>query len=333
MIHIITRSDIRPDFIYIQHESIKKYVKCDYEYIVLNNSIDNKQNYNEIHKICKELNIKCVDITLDDDLRFLGGQYNFNNQKNRYLNANVASAYSTTWTFQKYITDEKYICNIDADIFFIRDINLEKLISDTEFIYIPQYRAKGKVHYAWNPFFLINLEKNKNLKNLQWINGTVLGDACDVGGPNHFDLIKYKPKHIHIEEYCIYETKKDLNNGNNLIHYTQNGNVNYVLTTDSNYKFLSLKHIGGFKLEKNKTFPHEPDFENHEKYIFEKIIGIIKNFNEKNIEFPKPEIIAFIGFIDNNNHFAVHYKGGSNYMSCYTKDYNAKKTESIKKLI
>jgi len=332
MIHIITRADVRPDFIYIQYESIKKYVKCDYEYIVLNNAVDDSGKHKEINRICKELNIKCVDITLDEDLKYLGGEKNFNDEKNKYLNPNLASAYSTTWTFKKYITDEKYICNIDADIFFIRDVNLEKLILQTEFIYIPQYRAGGQVHYAWNPFFLINLEKNKNLKDLQWINGTVLGDRCDVGGPNHYDLIKFKPKCIHIEEYCVYEIKKDANQ-NLKIHYTQNGNVNYELAVDSNLNFISLSHIGGFKLEKNKTFPHEPDFDNYDDYLFKKIINIIKLFTYKNIEFPKPEIIAFMGFMNDNNHFAVHYKGGSNYMSCYTNEYNIKKTKEIKKLI
>ena len=61
MVTIITYAHKRPDFIYLQYESIKKHLKSEYEYIVFNNSIDSVDNYNEIHNICKELNIKCID--------------------------------------------------------------------------------------------------------------------------------------------------------------------------------------------------------------------------------------------------------------------------------
>ena len=39
-ITIYTAADKRPDFIHLQYETLKKYIKDDFEYIIFNNAID-----------------------------------------------------------------------------------------------------------------------------------------------------------------------------------------------------------------------------------------------------------------------------------------------------
>ena len=51
MIHIFTYAHKRPDFIELQYDSIKKCLRCEYEYIVFNNAIDSKSQYDEIKNI------------------------------------------------------------------------------------------------------------------------------------------------------------------------------------------------------------------------------------------------------------------------------------------
>lgn len=41
-ITIYTVADKRPDFIPVQYDTLKKYIRDEYEYIVLNNAIDSR---------------------------------------------------------------------------------------------------------------------------------------------------------------------------------------------------------------------------------------------------------------------------------------------------
>ena len=161
MVTIVTYSHKRPDFIYLQYDSIKKHVKSKYEYIVFNNSIDNIETYNQIHDICSELGVKCVDIQLTEDLKFINGESNFNN--NKYTNPNLACSYPLIWSFKNYFNaDYDIISVIDSDMFFINDIDIENEINNKDMIYIPQYRDYGRVHYPWNAFICLNIKRNKN---------------------------------------------------------------------------------------------------------------------------------------------------------------------------
>jgi len=62
MIKIYTLSHHRPDFIPLQYESIKKYVKDEFEYIVINNAVDNEKNSSEIERVCKDLGVSTIKV-------------------------------------------------------------------------------------------------------------------------------------------------------------------------------------------------------------------------------------------------------------------------------
>lgn len=329
MVKIITYAHKRPDFIYLQYESIKKHFKSEYEYIVFNNSIDSLKEYDEIHRICNELDIKCVDVQLVDDIRVTHGEINYTG--NRYTNPNVACSYPLIWTFRNYLsTKDEVVCLIDSDMFFINNIDIEYEIKDKDIIYIPQYRDNN-VSYIWNAFACFNIKRRPDLLNLDWHPGVVNGSVCDVGGQTYFNLIKGNYKSSYIEEYSI----RDYTNENGIlqIHYIQNGNINYNLTMDINKNASFFRHSGGVKYFPNKSFTHELDREDYTEYIRNRVISILDIFEKNNINLPDPKHIGFIGFADRIDFFIVHYKSGSNYLDFSTDSYNFRKTQELKKLL
>lgn len=330
MMYIYTYAHKRPDFIRIQHESIKKYIKSDYEYVVFNNSIDSIEGYNEIHNICRELNIKCVDIPKDWDVINITNR--IGSMTHGYPNANVGTSYPIIWTFKKYITDEKKVCIIDSDMFFTREVNFDELMGDKEVVCIPQYRANHTIKYYWNAFICLDLEKQPLLKELDWNYGIVHGTETDVGGfMNDFlKLNTFNVENLHeysIRELVIKDNKKH-------IHFIMNGNINYQMILNENNELEYFQHTGGDQYSPTRSFPHESENNNYSKYIKDKTIKILNIFEESSADFPYPQHIAFIGNVDESSDFFIcHYKSGSNYLDFSTDEYNKLKTEALLKIL
>jgi hypothetical protein len=104
-VKIYTYSHNRPDFIKLQHETIKRHIKNDYEFIVFNNERPggdggfDESKIGEISNICKEIGVKCIRVELDSELQHLNGVKMFDG--NSYTNGNNACAYSFTWGWKK----------------------------------------------------------------------------------------------------------------------------------------------------------------------------------------------------------------------------------------
>jgi hypothetical protein len=252
-------------------------------------------------------------------------------QNNVYSNANVGTSYPIMYTFKHYLTDESKICIIDSDMFFINDIDFEQLMNDKDAMYIPQYRDSNNLKYMWNALVCLNFERNKELRTLDWNCDYVGNFGLDVGGKTRHFLSNNKLDILVMEEYCIYDY---IDNGSTKnIHFILNGNINYNLILDQNDNLVSFTHTGGDKLFANKSFPHEPEFDDYSSYILNKTLKILELFNNHGMDLPNPKHIGLIGFMGNEDYFVIHYKSGSNYLGFTTKEYNDKKTNEIKKLL
>ena len=337
MITFITHADKRPDFIELQYESIQKHIKNDFEYVVLNNDITKGENYKKIKEICQSLSIRCVDVTLDENLQYTNGVLNYSN--NNYTTGNNACVYSLFWTFNNFITNEEIVSIIDSDMFFIEDVDIENLISDRDIIFTPHYRALNNNHisYIWPGFVCLNLKKSPHLKTLNWNHslqsGILNGIVGDVGTYTYFDILNFglNDNPIYVYEHAIYDDIKTDSSNNKLIHYQLNGCVNYMLKLNDSNHFLSSSHIGGWKISQDKSFPHEPTQENYWDNVTQKITKILSIFEKNNSEFPSPLRVSFLEM--NNTFFILHYQGGSNYSTHSTTDYNSRKTSAVKKIL
>jgi hypothetical protein len=303
-----------------------KNIKCDFEYIVLNNDVLRGKNYHKIHQICRENSIKCIDITLDNDLIVSGTSHNGYN----YINGNRACVYALMWTFEKYITDEEYVCIIDSDMFFIKEINLESLIIDKKIIFTPHHRTE-KVRYVWPGFVCLNLKDYPYLKNLNWEQGIINGQITDVGGQTHNDIINYELENSakYVYEYSLYDDVV-IDNEDKKYHLQLNGCVNYLLTI-KNDRLSNYKHIGGYKTCDNKSFSQEPDYEDYGDNLYKILNKILNIIKENDVNLPSP---IRISFLEIESEFAVlHYQCGSNYSSFSTDNYNYLKTQEIMKIL
>jgi len=177
---LISVFDKNEDFIGIQHASVLKHIKGEYEYIIFNNSSD-KQRRKEINKICEKLKIKCIEIEA---------------YHAKGLSRIAAESFLTAFENFK---DEK-IFKIDSDMFFMSDINLSELCNKSDINYIETYNK-----YIWSGVFSLNMEKVKIKLNF---NPNFVPDT-DTFGQSHLLLSDNELTRNKMYFYCILDSDGD----------------------------------------------------------------------------------------------------------------------------
>ena len=168
---VVTAVVNNPIFIQIQYYTLKRHMKCNYEFIVFNDAkgfsdYSNGGDVNirqQIEETCKKLNIPCINIP--------------NQQHIHQTDAAVRCADSMNFilAYQKQYPD-KYLL-IDSDMFLI-DSFYETDYADYDCGIVLQSRENFKIHYFWNGLYYFDFNKMKNLPLLNWN----CCQSCDVGG-------------------------------------------------------------------------------------------------------------------------------------------------------
>ena len=188
---VLTPSVNNPIFIEIQYKTLKKYMMCDYEFIVFNDAKEFSDFTNggdvtvskEIENTCKRLGIVCIKID--------------NNKHSNMSDAAIrcADSYNSILEFQKENKD-KYLV-LDSDMFLIDYFNPESYYEDFSSAVVLQSRDKNSdnesyfglynnqiyctdsiCNYIWNGIFYFDMNKITNQNMLNW---DCIG-AVDVGG-------------------------------------------------------------------------------------------------------------------------------------------------------
>ncbi len=171
-VKIYTWADKAPDFLYKQYETLKKFVKDDdWEFIVFNNVPAPKlDRQKKIKKICKELNVKCLDV------RF----------RSLVSGAAQICAWGIHWAYHRFFRWEKDTIHVilDSDMFLISDFNFNEYLGDNDICAIHQRR--GNIEYLWNGLVIM---RGGNLPDKNYFDyrlGNVEGQRTDVGGRLHY---------------------------------------------------------------------------------------------------------------------------------------------------
>ena len=344
-ITIYTLADKRPDFIPVQDETLKKFVKDEYEYVVFNNAIDSKRRREEISRICKERNIKCVEVKKNPRLNLIGGQKAIS-WLGSYNNPNLACAYPIKWAWEKMCDDnkDKIFIIIDSDMFLCRPLSFNEELYDHDAAVMLQYRGptqnreNAAVTYVWNGICVFDTDKIENIKKMNWDCGVVKksfinGYPVDVGGYIHFWLKENDIKIRHLSEYAIYNFKQKTDN----IFWLEaviNGNFHYSFEYDIKQRetFNFLSHEEGWKTG-DKVLPHLP--EGFEEILKNKTIQCFEKYILDKQTYPAPTFLGLIGFETFNEEiepFIIHNKAGSGYTGL-DDSYNRSKLEFIKKTL
>jgi hypothetical protein len=193
----------RPDYIYIQNNSLKKHLKDEYEYIVINDGQNtpsfvnfmNNNCRNDIEQICKELGIQCIPFP-----QILHQERNklFPTSKQIAENAAERCADVTQFILQQSLTFEGIVILLDSDMVFGKDVCCNDYMKDLNLVYLPQVRQG--VHYMWNGIVIYKPHELPNLSELNFDPGAIPGNPLDAGGMTYLYLEKYKSslkiKHI-----------------------------------------------------------------------------------------------------------------------------------------
>ena len=168
---IVTAVVNNPTFIEIQYNTLKKFFKGEYEFIVFNDAKSfpdftnggNPTIKNSIEMLCNKLEITCINIP--------------NEQHKTNDSASIRTADSMTFilNYQKQNPD-KYLL-LDSDMFLIDYFDINKY-SQYDCAIVLQSRNDFKINYFWNGIYYFDMTKMKNLDLLNWS----CCPGCDTGG-------------------------------------------------------------------------------------------------------------------------------------------------------
>ena len=215
-IYIVSAVVNNPEFIEIQHNSFKKYMKIPYTFIVFNDAKDwaDFSNFNDVtikNKIkekCINLGILCIDIP---------------NQHHKTENGPAKRCADSMNFIKDYMIKNKnrYLL-LDSDMFLVNEFN--DLYKDYDAAIVYQKRWKRMI-YPWNGIFYFNMSYLKNQDLLDW--------GCpwngDVGMNNNNWLVSsyginnkkiYKIKHLSSGNWDKNQYPSCL--GDNLLGFLEN---------------------------------------------------------------------------------------------------------------
>ena len=141
MIHIFTSVVNRPDFVSLQQQLFKKFLKNEYTFHVVDDSVDARIS-SEFYWFCKSN----------------GVEYYRKPPEDKPMNPAQACAHTVQWTYDNLIRknhSEDIVLFLDSDMFLIDEFDIAEYMSDAAIGGLPQQR--GHVTYMWNGIMFFNM--------------------------------------------------------------------------------------------------------------------------------------------------------------------------------
>lgn len=171
MIQIFTSVVNRPDFVLIQDKLFKKFLKDEYQFHIVDDSVDEKIS-SEFQEICVENNFN----------------YYKKPEKKILLSPAQACADAVQWTYdniirKNHLNDIVFFC--DSDMFLVDEFSISEYMDNVVIAGCPQIRKH--VYYIWNGIMFFNMPMISKIdKNIDFSDGIVEGELTDVGGCTHY---------------------------------------------------------------------------------------------------------------------------------------------------
>lgn len=175
----------KPEFIRFQFASIKAHVLDDWEYIVVNDAINEPFIYNFLEKgmrdtitaTCKELGVQCLefpqDLHTNRDKIFPNLQFFGDNPSTR-----ASDVYQ--WTLNQSLDFDGLVVILDGDMFFVSDVSLVAKMGSANLAYLKQVRQG--IEYPWLNLVHFYPKMTPHIEDFSYDCGSVNGIALDSGG-------------------------------------------------------------------------------------------------------------------------------------------------------
>lgn len=171
MIHIFTSVVNRPDFVLLQDRLFKKFLKNEYQFHIIDDSIEEKIS-NKFKEISDQNNI--LYYKTPDDIEH-------NNPSTKVGNV-------VQWSYDNIILknySKEIVLWLDSDMFLIDDLDVEDYLKDCIISGLPQIR--GKIKYMWNGLMFFNMPKIMDIDpNIYFNIDFVEGNHLDTGGQTYY---------------------------------------------------------------------------------------------------------------------------------------------------
>lgn len=176
-----------PEYIPWQHETFKKFLKEDYEFVVFNDA-ENEEVNNQTYAICNSLGIECLDVP-----QII---HSFHYLRREMPVPEFRARSSETIQYMLDMVGFDYpgiVMIIDSDMFLCRETNIKNLMQNNEIVANKQSREgeNGPVEYMLPSLMVFDMEKLKDKRKLNFNLGIIDGTATDSGGYTHFYLTQY----------------------------------------------------------------------------------------------------------------------------------------------
>ena len=183
---VITHACNRPEFIPIQHKTLKKFLLADYEFVVFNDARDPHLR-KAISKTCKDLGITHIKIPQEIHDR----PYLYRMPGESYNHACVRCANVVQYSLDTLaFNHDDLVLVIDSDLFLVKPFDIREYMRDYDLAGLAQSRDPD-VYYIWNGIFILNVPALPHIQELNFNCGIVKNSFVDVGGYTHYYLEKY----------------------------------------------------------------------------------------------------------------------------------------------
>ncbi len=170
---LFTYSYNRPDFIKIQHDTFKKFLKDDYEFVVFNDARDRSMEQ-QITNMCQQLQVACIRIPQEiHDQPYLKRWAGESYHAPAVRNCNVVQ-YSLNHVGFKH---DDIVALFDSDMFLVKDFSIREYMKGYDLVGIKQ-----GIGYLWIGLTFLNMDTMPNKTTLDFNCGRVNDTAVDAGG-------------------------------------------------------------------------------------------------------------------------------------------------------
>lgn len=271
---IFTTAYNRPDFIALQHKSLVKYLKDDFEYVVFNDAAQ-IADHTAIVEECEKLNIKCIDFP----------QYLHVQPQDPYLEIHVAPcrhAQVIQYAFDTLgFKHNDIVAILDADLFLVEDFSIRNYMqgydiagSEKNGIIWSTFSPTNKYTFLWPILLFLDMSKLPDKHTMKFEIMNYDNHYFDSCGSLYFYLRDHPS--IKIKKFDVV-------------------NLNAITHALAPAMFTHYHH--------NKTYYTLDDTQN--RALLEQL-----NFKNREIKFIQSGPINIQYFLDNK---FFHYMSASNY--------------------
>ncbi len=198
---IFTSAYNRPDFIEIQCNTFKKFLRDEYVFVVFNDARDQILK-RQIERTCSQLGVQCINIPQEiHDQPYLERWPGEGFHDPAVRNANVVQYALNALGYDH----PGIVVILDSDMFLVQPFSIKEFIDGYDIAGIPQGNLSNglKISYLWIGIAFLNMENLPEKRMINFNCGKINGVNVDAGGYTYHYLFKHPELKVKYLSNCL----------------------------------------------------------------------------------------------------------------------------------